>query len=51
MNTDLEYKIPFFDTKELIGKKFRYNGNYGLSNWIDTVHHLYDFNECIFIKE
>jgi hypothetical protein len=26
-----------FDTNQLIGKQFRYDGKYGLSEWVDTV--------------
>lgn len=26
-----------FDLNQLVGKRFRYNGDYGLSNWSDTV--------------
>lgn len=32
-----EYVIPTFDMKGLVGKKFRYKGDYGISTWTDKV--------------
>jgi hypothetical protein len=29
-----------FDLKQLVGKKFRYNGKYGLSTWTDEVKNV-----------
>jgi hypothetical protein len=35
-----EETIPTFDMKQLVGKKFRYKGQYGLSTWTDVVKNI-----------
>lgn len=37
---DVEETNNCFDLKKLVGKKFRYNGKYGLSDWTDTVRRI-----------
>ena len=32
--------IPTFDMRSLVGKKFRYKGDYGLSTWTDKVKEI-----------
>ena len=44
-----EIVIPTFDMKSLVGKQFKYNGQYGLSTWTDKVkairpHHSIEFD-------
>jgi hypothetical protein len=44
-----EYIIPTFDMKSLVGKQFKYKGQYGLSTWTDKVkaiisHHSVQFD-------
>lgn len=34
---EIEDKIPTFDLKTLVGKRFKYKGKYGISNWTDKV--------------
>lgn len=47
-----EVTIPTFDMKSLVGKNFRYKGDYGLSTWTDKVkairpHHSIEFEAPI----
>ena len=44
-----EIAIPTFDMKQLVGKQFKYKGQYGLSTWTDKVkairsHHSVHFD-------
>ena len=36
------------DVRQLIGKKFRYQSKYGLSDWTDTVKGIITQNEIVF---
>ena len=50
-----EIVIPTFDMKSLVGKNFRYKGDYGLSIWTDKVkairpHHSIEFDAPLDIK-
>jgi hypothetical protein len=36
------------DVRQLIGKQFRYQGKYGLSDWTDTVKDIVTQNEIVF---
>lgn len=36
------------DVRQLIGKQFRYQSKYGLSDWIDTVKDITTQNEMVF---
>ena len=47
--------IPTFDMKSLVGKNFRYKGQYGLSTWTDKVkairsHHSIEFDAPFELK-
>lgn len=49
LSPEEEIVIPTFDMKSLVGKKFRYKGDYGLSTWTDKVkairpHHSIEFD-------
>lgn len=35
-----EIAIPTFDMKQLVGKQFKYKGQYGLSTWTDKVKNI-----------
>ena len=37
---ELEETSPTFDMKSLVGKQFRYKGQYGLSTWTDVVKNI-----------
>jgi hypothetical protein len=37
LSSEVEDVTPVFDLKSLIGKKFKYQSKYGLSDWTDTV--------------
>jgi hypothetical protein len=39
-----------FDTNQLIGKQFKYNGEYGLSEWTDIVKDVEIIHEIEFDK-
>jgi len=43
-----EYVIPTFDMKRLVGKQFRYKGQYGLSLWTDKVKAIISHNDVQF---
>ena len=43
-----KYVIPTFDMKSLVGKNFRYNGQYGLSLWTDKVKAIRSHNSVEF---
>jgi hypothetical protein len=50
-----EIVIPTFDMKRLVGKEFRYKGQYGLSLWTDKVkairpHHSIEFDAPFELK-
>jgi hypothetical protein len=40
--------IPTFDMKGLVGKKFRYKGDYGISTWTDKVKAIRSHNSIEF---
>ena len=43
-----EYVIPTFDMKRLVGKQFKYKGQYGLSLWTDKVKAIRSHNSIQF---
>ena len=43
-----EYIIPTFDMKRLVGKQFKYKGQYGLSLWTDKVKAIRSHNSIEF---
>ena len=43
-----EVTISTFDMKGLVGKKFRYKGDYGLSTWTDKVKAIRSHNSVEF---
>lgn len=50
-----EIVIPTFDMKRLVGKEFKYKGQYGLSTWTDKVkairsHNSVEFDEPVDFK-
>jgi hypothetical protein len=43
-------KTASFDTNQLIGKKFKYKGKYGLSEWTDIVKDVEFHHSIVFDK-
>jgi len=43
-------KTASFDTNQLIGKKFKYKGKYGLSEWTDIVKDVTSQHSIVFDK-
>ena len=48
LSLEEEIIIPTFDMKNLVGKEFKYKGQYGLSTWTDKVKAIMSYNSVEF---